>query len=423
MASTAALAAAFALFLVAGFDRTLLTRLDRYLCVWLASITAWPVVIIYGIAPIIWASAEAAGPLFAILMYGPAAALSIVAALRAISARKVSVDYSAAILGLLLLYGGSTMVIDGSQRIINLITAAALFVGFIFRYRSFELHDVADAARVALIVTAAILTLSVAFNSSRVVGACRIDKCTELGAALTSPFAGNGNLAGIMVTALLPFAMYRLALWRIIAAILGVALIGMLAGSRTAFGGIAVAGALGLLLAIGPLAPRVRNLVLGVALIGGLAYSSFPLYIGYSTSDYSLRGILWDHARQIIPDQWFFGHNPAYWVESGTTQLFEANYSPHNGWLEILVSVGVFGALLIVIAAVIKVATLPGADAQAYVLTYLITMLVLSSLEAVYVPYFLSIAPFAAILPYFIYREPASVAYPKAHASSEQEFA
>lgn len=422
MASTAALTAAFALFLLAGYDRGLIARIDRYLCAWLASVTAWPVVVIYALAPIIWASAEAAGPIFAVLMYGPGAALSITALLRALSSRRLSVDYSAALVGMLLVYAGSAMILDGSERMINLIMAAALFVGFIFRYRSFDLGDVADAARVALIVTAAILALSVAFNSSRVVGACRIDKCTELGAALTSPFAGNGNLAGIMVTALLPFAMYRLPIWRIVAAILGVSLIGMLAGSRTAFGGIAVAGVLGLILAVGGNSARARNLVLGVALIAGFAYSTFPLYIGYSTSDYSLRGILWDHARQQIPDNWFFGHNPAYWVESGTAQLFKANYSPHNGWLEIFLSVGVFGALLIIIAAVIKIVTLPDAETRAYVLIYFITMLVLSSLEAVYVPYFLGIAPFAAILPYFLYRRPAAVSVPPARSFSEQEF-
>lgn len=423
MASTAVLALSFALFVFAGFDRSLVGRIDGFLCGWFVSITAWPVIMIYAVAPVIWASAETAGPAFAVLMYGPAATFSIIATLRAILYSTGKVDYSAAILGMLLVYAGTAMVVDGSERMINLIMAALLFVGFIFRYRSFELQQVADSARTALILTSAALALSVAFNSATVLGACRIDKCTELGAALTSPFAGNGNLAGILVTALLPFAMYRLSVVKIIAAVLGVALIGMLAGSRTAYGGIAVAGVLGILLALAPQVPRVRNLILGSGLIAAVAYSAFPLYIGYSTSDYSLRGILWDHARLEIPDQWFFGHNAAYWVESGTSQLFKANYSPHNGWLEILLSVGVFGTVLIVIAAVVKVLSLPTSETRAYVLTYLITMLVLSSLEAVYVPYYLGIAPFAAILPYFIYRESTAVASQKAQTSSEQEFA
>ncbi|WP_431840888.1 O-antigen ligase family protein [Gordonia hongkongensis] len=234
---------------------------------------------------------------------------------------------------------------------------------------------------------------------------------------LTSPFAGNGNLAGITITALLPFAVYRVAMWRVLAAVAGVVLIGLLAGSRTAFGGIAVAGVLGVLLAAPSITSRVRNLMVGLALVASAVYSLFPLYIGYTNADYSLRGYLWNQALREIPDQWFFGHNPAFWVESGASLLFKANYSPHNGWLEILLSVGVWGVVLIVLAAVVKVVQTTDGTTRAYLLAYFSTILALSSLEAVYVPYFLGIAPFAALLPYFLYhhRSPRSLPPVRSH--------
>lgn len=400
----ATLFAALVAFVAAAYDPHWVRRVDPFLCSWLVALTAWPVIVIYAVAPAVWSSADAAGPIFAVLLYGPAAGLSVAAALRAIGTHGFRIDQSAAILGLLTMYACAAMVIDGSGRIINIGMSMALLVGFVFRYRSFGLDDVARAARIALVVTAAVLLVSVLFNSSRVVGACRIDKCTDLGAVLTSPFAGNGNLAGITITALLPFAVYRLPMWRVLAAVAGVGLIGMLAGSRTAFGGIAVAGALGIVLAMPSITTRVRNLVLGLALVASTVYSLFPLYVGYTNSDYSLRGYLWNQALREIPDQWFFGHNPAFWVESGSSLLFKANYSPHNGWLEMLLAVGVWGVGLVILAAVVKVVQTPDSTTRAYLLAYFSTILALSSLEAVYVPYFLGIAPFAALLPYFLYQ-------------------
>ncbi len=413
----ATLLVALGLFVAVAYDRQWAQHVDRFLCSWLIALTAWPVIVIYAVAPALWSSADAAGAIFAVLLYGPPAAISVAAALHAVATHGFRIDGSAAILALLMVYACAAMIVDGSGRIVNLLMSMALLVGFVFRYRSFELDDVARSARIALVATTAILLVSVLFNSSRVVGACRIDKCTDLGAVLTSPFAGNGNLAGITITALLPFAVYRVAMWRVLAAVAGVVLIGLLAGSRTAFGGIAVAGVLGVLLAVPSITSRVRNLMVGLALVASAVYSLFPLYIGYTNADYSLRGYLWNQALREIPDQWFFGHNPAFWVESGASLLFKANYSPHNGWLEILLSVGVWGVVLIVLAAVVKVVQTTDGTTRAYLLAYFSTILALSSLEAVYVPYFLGIAPFAALLPYFLYhhRSPRSLSPVRSH--------
>ena len=400
------LTAATVLFAYICWGRESYRGIDMPQMVWFGTMTAWPIAVIYGIAPAVWSDAESAGPIFVLMMWTPGVAASSYALLEALASGRGRVDIAAAVIGALLVFVAVDMVITGSGRMVNLVIAVSLFAGFVVRDRGYSLRQVAVGARVALAVTAAVLLLSVLFNADQVVGACRVDKCTNLGAALTSPFAGNGNLVGILVTLLLPFAGYRLSPVKVVAATAAVGGIGLLAGSRTALAAVVVAGGLALLLASGA-ALELRRLVLTLALAGAFVYSMFPFYVGYSVSDYSLRGYLWNQAFRLIPDQLLFGHGPSYWADAGKSTVFTANYSPHNGWLEMLVSVGLWGAALVVVSAVVKVVSLRG-TAREYAMAYFATVLCISSLEAVYLPYFLGIAPFAAFIPYFLYRCPPS---------------
>ncbi|WP_448221772.1 O-antigen ligase family protein [Gordonia iterans] len=399
--------------------RDVLRTVDMQLMIWFGSVTVWPIAVIYGLAPALWSEAEAAGPVFVLLMWLPGIGMSMLALLGALASGRVRVDLAAVIIGVLLVFVIVSMLLARSDRMINLIIAVALFAGFLLRDRSVELGQIAIAARWALAATAIVLLAFVLFNADRVVGACRVDKCTELDAALTSPFAGNGNLAGILVTLLLPFACYGLSPIKVVAATAGVAGVGLLAGSRTALVAVVVAGGLGLLLAVGAPA-ELRRLVLGLALVSSFVYSLLPFFFGYSVSDFSLRGYLWNHAFRVIPDQLLFGHNPSFWVDSGQSSVFTANYSPHNGWLEMLVSVGVWGVALVVVSAVVKLLSLRGA-ARDFALAYYAVVLCISSLEAVYLPYYLGIAPFAAFIPYFLYRYPVSTTTAATRSVAEQK--
>ena len=402
MGSSAVLAVAAVALLIGCWDRGLLARLDTTTGLWVGSVTGWPIVVIYAIAPLLWSDAPSAGSKFTVLLYAPAVLCSLAAVGRALARDRLVVDPAAAMLASLFVGAGVAMVIDSSDKHLNLIIAVLIFAGFVLRTSDVSLAQVGDAARVALVGSVVCVLASVTFNASAVVGDCRIDKCTDIGAALTSPFAGNGNLAGIMVTALLPFVAYRAEPLRVIALVVGVGAVGLLAGSRTAFIGIGVACAGSLLLSTDP-HRRLRDVGLGVLFLGSLVFSFFPLYAGYSETDFSLRGYLWNEARRLIPDQLMFGYNPAYWVDSGRSTLFTANYSPHNGWFEILLSTGVWGAVVIVVAAVVKTLSVTHRE-RGWLVVYFATILCISSMEAVYVPYFLGIAPFAAILPFFVYR-------------------
>ncbi len=152
----ATLLVALGLFVAVAYDRQWAQHVDRFLCSWLIALTAWPVIVIYAVAPALWSSADAAGAIFAVLLYGPAAAISVAAALHAVATHSFRIDGSAAILALLMVYACAAMILDGSGRIVNLLMSMALLVGFVFRYRSFELDDVARSARIALVATTAI---------------------------------------------------------------------------------------------------------------------------------------------------------------------------------------------------------------------------------------------------------------------------
>lgn len=407
---------------------------DLFTLAWVLAITAWPAIVIYTIAPLLWTDAAAAGPLFPILSYAPATAISLLACLHALSADNPQIDVAAGVVGALLLSAAATTLIDGSQHTLNMMLAVALFLGLLVRWRTVRFDDVAVAARLALVLFAGCLLLSVLVNGGQVVGACRIDKCTELQVALTSPFAGNGNLAGITVAALLPLALYRLTTPRAVAAIGGAAAIGVLAGSRAALIAVAATGLVGLVLCVSR-RPEVRRLVIGAFVIAAAVFSLLPFYARFTATDFSFRGALWAEALTRIPDQLLFGHHPGYWVEIGESLPFRANYSPHNGWLEPLLSVGVWGTCLIVVSVILKVRGCPppGRD---YLIVYFATITCINSLEAIYVPYYLGITPFVAIVPFLVYQHPAEStaqpdrrlpgpgggdALPRHHALSEKE--
>jgi hypothetical protein len=395
--------AAFLLFIYAAFRRSDTRNFDSFVSAWLLSLTAWPIIVIYCLAPLIWSDAEDVGATYALIVYAPAALMSVAATASGFLRPQIVVDRAAVLIAGLMVYGGVAMLFDGAGRYINLGMAIILFLGFVFRGRSITIEQVGAAARLALVITVASLLAIAVARPDQVIGGCRIDKCTDVGTALTSTFAGNGNLAGIMVTCLLPFAAYGVSLAQVIALVAGVGAMGVLAGSRTAFIGIGLAAVLVLLLSANtPVQVRRAGLCIGV--IGCLALSLLPFYVGYSETDYSLRGFLWNEARRLIPDELVFGHNPVFWVDAGRSLLFKANYSPHNGWLEIVLSVGVFGAVVIVLAAIIKIRDVQP-PAREYLVVYFCTILCVSSLEAIYVPYFLGIAPFAAMLPFLVFNE------------------
>jgi O-antigen ligase len=147
---------------------------------------------------------------------------------------------------------------------------------------------------------------------------------------------------------------------------------------------------------------RARMGVAWLALFVGFGASLHFLFRKYSGSTDSYRGYLWEMASDSIRQAPIFGHGPSYWWVLNDRALFQANYSPHNGWLDMLVGVGVWGVILIVAGVAVQFFT-TSRTALPWLITYYATVLTIDMLESVYIPYYFGILPFAAIMPLMVY--------------------
>lgn len=384
--------------------RTLRVSADAVDVLWVLAIAAWPTVVTYLLAPLVFpgdAAAQVAGAQFPILQYAPAMIMSLVALGRAVVAGRMRIDPPALVLGALLLVGFASLVIDGSGQVVNLVVAGILVVGTFIRTREVGLALIACAARLALFVVVVSVTVAVFVAPAAATSDCRSDKCNIAQQVVSSPFAGNGNAAGLAAAILLPFVLVRLSWLRLLATSLGVAAYMEATASRTAMIGVAVAFviAAGLILIRDA---RLRTVWATAVLVAAGAFSILPLYANYIDDDFSFRGQLWTAAKHLVVDNPLLGYGPTYWQTMGLSALFDANYSPHNGWLDIAVGMGLVGCAGIIAIVALQVLTTDN-GVRAELIGYYAVILSISALESVYVPYYLGIVPAAAVLPLLMY--------------------
>jgi hypothetical protein len=248
-----------------------------------------------------------------------------------------------------------------------------------------------------VVVVIASVWLSMLVNSANTLEPCRPDKCSFVGRVITSPFSGNGNLLGLSLVLLMPFAVYRQSFYRTAALILGIGLTADLAGSRTAEAGIALAVVLMIAVRTWP-AMRRPILITGVA--AALVISLIPAVIPFNDERFTFRALLWNEGRWLIGHDPILGSGPFAWASFAESSIqHDANYSPHNGWLDAIGSIGLSGLVIMVIAVALKV-YFSRRDEADILLVYFATLLALSTLESVYVPYNLGIVMFACVLPF-----------------------
>jgi O-antigen ligase len=217
----------------------------------------------------------------------------------------------------------------------------------------------------------------------------------------TSPFAGNGNVLGMVTVLLVPFACATLPLSRSILLLGGVAAMQVVAVSRTAMFAFAVVGAAVVLIKMSAsLLWRLRFAY--VAFVVGLCASFYPLFVKFSGGSFSLRGYVWEAGREAIRQAPVFGHGPNYWHLLADNALFEPNYSPHNGWYDLVVAVGLWGVVVIAAAVAVQLYS-TRKEILPYLVTYYACVLAINMFESVYVPYHFVIIPFAALLPLMLY--------------------
>lgn len=395
------LAATAAIWVAVGDPRVLLRGEDRFTLVWVFLVAAWPLITVYVVGPLIWASPDQAGRFFPALQYTPGAICSVVGVVRGLRESRTQVSLPAVLTGTSLLFAAVSVWFSGHVQVLNFMMAGALFMGVVLKRGVTQMRTLSAAALVSLSTMSAAVTLAVIVNPGRVLTHCRLDKCVLVTQVLTSSLAANGNVLGIATVLLIPFACATLTLRRCLVLLAGVGAFQLLAMSRTAIFAL-VTVSIALLLIKTSTSLRWQLRVASTALTVGFCASFFPLFVNFSGSSYAERGYVWQAGREAIGQAPIFGHGPSYWWLIAQNALFDVNYSPHNGWYDILISVGAWGVLVIVVGVIVQLTTTAGA-ALPYLFTYYACVLSINVFESVYVPYFLGIMPIAALLPLMLY--------------------
>ncbi|TWS25809.1 O-antigen ligase family protein [Tsukamurella sputi] len=362
-------------------------------------LTAWPVSWTFLFGPLLFGGA--APSYYPVIWYGPAMAAGVtilVQNLNSPHARPVRASVLMAAVSVLTLLS-VVLAPKNSSDIIRWGMAAVLLSAALISAERVPAQAIMVGCRIALVWTAVSVLVAVVVNPA-VISECRADKCGIAGRVLTSPFAGNGNILGLYAAMLLPFALHRAGVVRAVLTVVGVLSICELAGSRSALIGVAVATA-GYVALAASASQRTRSAIVGVGLLGCLAGSLVPALMVYGNEAFTFRGTLWNRAKEFIVDHPVFGSGPTAWEKFGLTSVDDANYSPHNIWLDTTVSVGLWGVAVMAAAMVLHLWR-SDADDRAAIGLYLCTLLGIGALESLFVPYFLGIAPFVAVLPLLV---------------------
>jgi exopolysaccharide production protein ExoQ len=371
------------------------SRYEKFTAVYVIFLVAWPLMWSYMIGPLVWSQVNGAGHLYPSFWYVPALALGVAYFARTVLLPQSRIDLAAllqfSLLGISVVAQALTL-----NELVHVISAAVLLLPTLVKPARIRMEVIAWGCRISVILVIASVLLSVLVNSAETVEPCRTDKCSIAGHTITSIFSGNGNVLGLSLALLMPFAVYRQSFYRAASMVLAIGLTAELAGSRTAEAGIAFATVL--LLAVWAW-PALRRPILITGLAGALVVSLIPAVIPFSEEQFTFRPALWNEARGLIGQNPILGSGPFAWDSFGQSSIQASNYSPHNGWLDTVLSIGLSGLIIMVIAVALKV-YFSRPDEADLLLLYFATLLVLSTLESGYVPYNLGNIPFSCVLPF-----------------------
>lgn len=407
MANLILCVATLAVLAALGDPRRLVHREDGVLILWVFLVAAWPLIVIYVIGPLVWLSVDEAGALNPILQYAPAALYSISLLFWNLGSDRAEISLAAALIGSLYAIVAVAVWFSGLTQLPNFLMAAMLFSGVVAKRKVASIETLGGAALMSLCAIVAAIAVGAVVNPSGIWADCRVDKCGVTDVALTSPLAGNGNVLGIATVLLAALACAPLPLFRTVLLLLGVAALQLLALSRTAMFALAVVAVALVALKLARTIEwklRISFTALGI----GFCASVAPLFMSFSGSSFSYRGYVWEAALDSISEAPVFGHGPSYWHIIAQSALFDANYSPHNGWYDLLIAVGAWGIIVIIVGVAVQLSTTVR-RALPYLVVYYACILAINSFESVYVPYFFGIMPFAALLPLMVYEPKPSL--------------
>lgn len=371
---------------------------DRCAAVTVVLVAGWPLTMTFFLGPIIVGTPNS--PLFPALWYLPSAVAAMVVLTRAVNTRTCRIDIPVALIFMVSAIAVIPLLIgSGSPSDLLRWGLAALLLSIpLLKQRRVSVDSIAWACRATLLLVAVAVLAAILLNPASI-EACRTDKCGAPGQVLTSPFAGNGNVLGLSVALLLPFALVNRGTLRCGALVVCVVALGELAGSRTAYIGVAIVVVLTIALRV--VSATARRSVLGLGIFATVILSMAPAFLSYGDQAFSFRGSLWNQAKSMIGQNLFLGRGPTAWETYGTTAVYDANYSPHNAWLDMTLSIGLLGVAILVIAIVVKV-VLASSRERDVLIIYFCGLLGASTLESLFTPYFLGIIPFAVVLPLLV---------------------
>jgi O-antigen ligase len=201
--------------------------------------------------------------------------------------------------------------------------------------------------------------LLAAIAPGRTFGPCRLDKCSVFQMQLGS--LGDANSVGMTVAVIGVLAAQSLQKRsRIVPYLIAVAAIVDLSVSRSALLPLALGTAA--VLAYRFLPRRSTRVALAALVCVGVVAILVVAMGTWSRNDFTGRGSLWVRAQKLIAEQPIFGYGSSFWVRQTETSGVVANYSTHNVLLEVLLSAGAIGLLLICIAIVAAARGRSGGD-------------------------------------------------------------
>ena len=188
----------------------------------------------------------------------------------------------------------------------------------------------------------------------RLIGTCRVDKCSVWGQVLGPETTGNA--IGIYLAAASAITLFSATRWyTFVLSMLGSAILIELTGSRSALIALGLIVVLALTYRMAQ-ERRSRMPIMLTSLALCLATIVTP-FLNWSESALTFRPVIWQYAIALFEESPLIGYGATYWVRnafgvggSGKGFVLKANYSTHNIALEILVSAGVLGAIAFTIA-------------------------------------------------------------------------
>lgn len=199
-----------------------------------------------------------------------------------------------------------------------------------------------DAVRLSLVMLAACII----FSPGQLIGPCRGDKCSVWGLAIGPLGTGNAFGLYLALVAGLSVLLSRNTFTAVLATLASLTLVDA-TSSRSAL----LAWVIGVSAAyVWRWAPAGRRIAL---IATGLVTAAFLVAMGTHTwrpEEFTGRANLWAVAKEQFSSSPIFGYGPSFWVRQDPTSYVEANYATHNLLWEMLISGGIIGATLLVLA-------------------------------------------------------------------------